>query len=412
MVQFARRALFALVALPALALATACSSTSPVTTAPMDAAADVAATDGGGCDAAMGVGSRQVTLPTPSGAFGIARGARRSLVDPSRVNASPDVFDAGLDASGEPRRLSVEVWYPTDPCAPGDPAPYLDDVEGAGSPPDGWKSVRTHSVSKAAFAKDAGARPLLLFSPAYSALPRTYTAFFEELVSRGYVIAAISHTLWTALTVFADGTTIKGIMNPSTLNSIFGTGSAQAAVWLADARFVLGEMTKANASDPLDELQGHLDLRRVGMFGHSFGGSTAIGLAATDARAKAAVNLDGSIFGAGSAYAGATPILLFMSDRQSDASWRPVFDGAIGPAFWLTLAKSGHFNFSDDGMVERGLGIPLDPTLGTIDPTRAVAIIEAYLDAFFDAELGGPKTSLLDGPSASFPEIKTFTKRP
>jgi hypothetical protein len=336
-------------------------------------------------------------------------------VDPSRVNASPDVFDAGSDAGGEPRRLSVEVWYPTDPCATGaagDPAPYLDDVEGAGNPPNWWKQIRTHALSNGRFASDAGPRPLLLFSPAYGALPRAYTAFFEELASRGYVIAAISHTLWTALTVFADGTNVKGIMDPSTLQSIFGTGNAQAGVWLADARFVLDELVKANGSDPQGELQGHLDLTRVAMFGHSFGGSTAIGLAATDTRTKAAINLDGSLFGAGSAYAGGTPILLFMSDRQSDASWQPVFDAASGPTFWLTLANSGHFNFSDNGLIERGLGQPLDKSLGAIDPTRAVAIIEAYLDAFFDTELGGAKSSLLEGPSADFPEIKTFRKRP
>ena len=70
------------------------------------------------------------------------------------------------------------------------------------------------------------------------------------------------------------------------------------------------------------------------------------------------------------------------------------------------------------GVVEWGFGSgvcvagdPSDFIFGSIDPTRAVAITNAYLVAFFDQYLGGTHEPLLASPSTDYPEV-TFAKRP
>ncbi|MEI0739748.1 hypothetical protein VQ056_29130 [Paenibacillus sp. JTLBN-2024] len=42
---------------------------------------------------------------------------------------------------------------------------------------------------------------------------------------------------------------------------------------------------------------GRLDLNKVGMFGHSFGGATAAQMLLADGRVKAALNMDGTLYG-------------------------------------------------------------------------------------------------------------------
>jgi hypothetical protein len=89
------------------------------------------------------------------------------------------------------------------------------------------------------------------------------------------------------------------------------------------------------------------------------------------------------------------------------------FERQTGPAYQLTIAGLAHQGFSDLGYVLRGLLGPLpdfDYLFGPLDSGRAMEIIRAYTDAFFDKHLRGQTESLLDGPSAVFPEV-TFKSK-
>jgi len=66
---------------------------------------------------------------------------------------------------------------------------------------------------------------------------------------------------------------------------------------VADASFVLDEMERWNRPDSTELLASRMDLTRVGVFGHSFGGALAASLCLAEPRVVAGINMDGWTFG-------------------------------------------------------------------------------------------------------------------
>jgi dienelactone hydrolase len=130
---------------------------------------------------------------------------------------------------------------------------------------------------------------------------------------------------------------------------------------VADLRYVISELPRLGL---------RLDLTRIGMFGHSAGGSSAANAIDAGLPIRAAANLDGSVL-------------------------PPASD------------PGRHADFTDLGLIVDAAGLDrhLFDHFGTIDPARAVAVQRAYLLAFFTETLLGRRQQLLDGPSASYPEV-------
>ena len=61
--------------------------------------------------------------------------------------------------------------------------------------------------------------------------------------------------------------------------------------------FVLNELEKLNKNDRKNLFINRMDLNQIGMFGHSYGGATAVQMLMKDDRIKAAVNMDGTLYG-------------------------------------------------------------------------------------------------------------------
>ena len=49
-------------------------------------------------------------------------------------------------------------------------------------------------------------------------------------------------------------------------------------LWTQDVSFILNRLEQLNKQDEQDRFTGRLDLERIGMFGHSYGGATAADL--------------------------------------------------------------------------------------------------------------------------------------
>lgn len=160
-------------------------------------------------------------------------------------------------AVGDAPALTVKVWYP---AAAGTPAE--DEIEYAVELKQAdWQGiespvVRGHAVADAPVRTDHGARPVVVFSHGYSLNPEWYAELVEHYASKGFVVLAPEHveTDWL---------------------------EAGAATF-ARPRAVTRTLDLATSLTDAGPFAGGIDLERVAVVGHSFGGYTT--LAAAGAR--------------------------------------------------------------------------------------------------------------------------------
>jgi dienelactone hydrolase len=254
-------------------------------------------------------------LPRPTGLFAVGR-IGFDWIDRSRR----EVLSKDADAK---RELMVYVWYPTEKGGKiGKPAPYLPGAvainklsDHALSGADGklWPAILSGKLASNAVEGATPARnlpagfPVLMFSHGLGSPVFHYTAFIEELVSHGYVVASIQHTYEVNVVAFPDGRTVAlspiswGIYGPQPPEISEEEASKKALawekerddVWAADIRFALDQLTMLD-QDRGSVLFGKLDLAHVGAVGHSIGGRAVGRACQLDRRIKACVNEDGA----------------------------------------------------------------------------------------------------------------------
>ena len=102
------------------------------------------------------------------------------------------------------------------------------------------------------------------------------------------------------------------------------------------------------------------------------------------------------------------PFLFLFSELWPTEKNQAVFDRLqqhSSPASRVvTILGTDHYDFSDLPALT-----PLAPQLGLKGPiqgARVQTIVNAYSLAFFDQLLKGQATTLLDGPSAAYPEVR------
>ncbi len=238
--------------------------------------------------------------------------------------------------------------------------------------------------------------------------------------------AVINHTYSVPVTVFSDGrVALLSDAGFRSENEPDGTCAAQitrdrdriGAVWVADARFVLDQLTRLNSDDAL--LKRHLNLDAVGIYGHFFGGATAAEALRIDTRFKAGINMDGTLFSMtasnqinqpmmwmASDYANVTDSQLnqiqmtraeFTAKVQQRNAQRDAFLNKLPHGYRFVLKGSTHSTYiTDEALLSRVVPGMQDP-LATIDGVRAVTVIDAYVAAFFDPYLKQHDTNLLKG---------------
>jgi predicted dienelactone hydrolase len=239
-------------------------------------------------------------LPAPTGSFG-GRRVTVHWTDESRIEP--------LSPSSAPCELMVDIWYPADSTR-GVPADYLDvagferalgadalqnRLRGAYSAIK-MGTARTHAVNGAPFAHSINRSPVLIFSPGGGMARELYAVQLEDLASHGYFVAAISHTYDAFAVVFPDGTNIVYANKRWPAQPSFERkANLNQLEWHSnDIRFVLDQLSRSDKSAVSSlPFAGHLDLRRIGAFGHSFGGVAAATACQGDQRFRACLNQDG-----------------------------------------------------------------------------------------------------------------------
>jgi dienelactone hydrolase len=370
----------------------------------------------GAASSVLGQASFRSPLPAPTGPYAIGR-TSFDWIDESRLDS--------VTPHGH-REVVVWLWYPATPKVSAQPAEWQPGKWGelfwsryVRNHPDAAEagkripiqSIRAHSYADAPVLSDAKPFPVLLFTPGQGELPLNYASLIEDLASHGYVVAGIvgAHS---ESSVYADGR-IDDF--PARSQNRFFPGGA-----LADLVFALNKLQELEA-DSASGWKDRFNFRQVGAIGHSVGGGASLDFSRADPRVRAAVALDGGDSG------GLRKPTFYLhsavpDDLPSDAialvSPRiEEFLQTAQPGYDLWLSGAAH-SFSTDHFLmpylppsaktaARPGGQPIN-VMGSIDPVRALTIVRVYVRTFFDRQLKGLPSTLLDGPSPEFPEVKTF----
>ncbi|MFD0278200.1 alpha/beta hydrolase family protein [Kitasatospora sp. NPDC127111] len=358
------------------------------------------------------------TLPAPTGPHAV--GAHPvHLVDASRR-------DPWLPAIPV-RELMLTVFYPARDITGCSPLPQLPPLAarlfGQIAPRSrpqlpaagvDWAATRSHSFSGAA--PLPGRRPVLLHSPGGGDPRGLGTLLAEELASHGAVVVSVDHPGDAAGVEFPDVTDDR--REPVRATELRRDPRDEPSVFrrmidarVADLRFVLERLGRAAELPLPDGLADVLDLRRVGVYGHSAGGSAVTEALHEDRRVRAGINLEGFLDHPPAVPGGAAepfavtangvdrPLLLLGSERfdrraELERSWSAL---AARSGRWVhrrCVADAGHWTFTDFAAVLpqlRAAGLMTaagqEALIGTADPAVALPEIHRTVRGFFARHL-------------------------
>jgi dienelactone hydrolase len=343
-------------------------------------------------------GTQAVPLPTGPELIG-TRVLR--LVDSAR----PDPYLH----SGAKRELSVRFWYPANllqACKKADyTSPriwsYFSQLAGVNLP-----EVITNSCMDAPMTE--GAHPVVVFTHGYTGTFTDYTFIFEDLASRGYVVASVDHTYEATAVEFPDGRFVKSMLGShfeDTWRGDDATLAVATSVRLQDLRFVVTELKRLN-TEVDGPFEGKLDISRIAIAGHSMGGAAAFLALEQDPRLKAAVVLDGYLPSALIRPTQKPVFLLRTNDMNVDADQCRLWSSLRGPRVLVNLNGSEHVTLSDAVWLAK-----FAIQTGPMGPDRTVSAIRDYVAAFLDTNLRQrPQDPLLTGPSANYADAVVITK--
>jgi Predicted dienelactone hydrolase len=223
--------------------------------------------------------ARPVILPQPTGPYAVGTQAFEL-----RDNTRTMLRDAA------PRRWMVQAFYPS--IAHHGPYPYQPDTLGggviAGTQVLAYAKPNARLLPQNRF-------PVIIFIPGLGAGRQDYTILCEELASQGYVILALDQPYVTNFVRFSDNTrivlTLKDawkINNDRDYRYRYYDDAMQAAI--ADIEFMLKHFDDLN-----HRFNGQLDVDKIILMGHSFGGNVAHTLGFASQHIKAVVDIDSKI---------------------------------------------------------------------------------------------------------------------
>ncbi len=389
------------------------------------------------------------SIPPPTGQYGVGS-ARFSFVDSTRPETfTPDPNDF--------REVAFRVWYPALKTSCTERVPYLEKAEERkrslpkGSPMtpalfDSLGRLWSNSYCDGVLAADIPEFPIIIYSAAYGAGMDASTVLMEELASHGYVAVSVGHAFETSHFIRSDGTLrvfpldneevrARGMERAAAadlqreLNETADTARLRTLVraisvarpktllslqtWVEDIGFVIDRLASMNAEGPF---KGRLDFGRIGVVGHSFGGTAAGEACLVDPRCRAGVNLDGLQFGGMLDHQLERPFMFVHHDNEGAANKLinlSFFEAAQDTCYMVMVRGTRHLSFSDVSLpaFARISGLPAE-ALGPIDGLRALTVTNDLVRSFFDRHLRGLSAPLLDDTSHAYPELEIRARPP
>lgn len=242
--------------------------------------------------------------------------------------------------------------------------------------------IKTNSLIEVPVSSNKDKYPVLLFSHDIGMLPEYYTVLMEHLASEGYFVFSINHThLAESSTVYCTKknnvthTTFKKRIaliskiylmkvRKSLVGKSYDEKWTTSRLWMdkwRDLRDIHAEMAldKKYLIDFLSQLitsnqykdfpyaifSASMDLTKIGVIGHGWGGSSAVHALVTNEKISAAVNLDGFQFAHANNVTITKPLLTIYSKKYASINDGIYFSSSTNEQH--TVDNSSHNCFTD-----------------------------------------------------------------
>jgi len=206
---------------------------------------------------------------------------------------------------GDKRELIVQVWYPSIHEGT-DVAPWIDNpneridaiIEKFKVPKFVAKAIDRVDTDTYLNSKpiENGNFPVIIFSHGFEGFRSQNTTQIQELVSNGYIVFSLDHTYDAVLTVFPDGRKISPAEHycyDCEAEEFYDVFIPQINTRIADIQFLIDQIESIKKREIESNFSNIMDIDRLGVFGHSFGGGTSLAVTIMDARVKSCLSLDG-----------------------------------------------------------------------------------------------------------------------
>ena len=239
------------------------------------------------------------TMPAPEGDFSIGSETFH-WVDSSRLEWFTDENDNDV------REIMVQAWYPSENSDSIGTNSYMDfmnlrskTLASAGKIPAFLPShlnmISTNTRNDVACSNKLEKYPVLIFSHGITGSRHLHQILFEHLASKGYIVFALDHSFDANLTIFPDGKIADYRSEITGHPDSVLIREKQINTRAFDVGFIIDQIREIETGMIDSKLSGRLDLDRVALGGHSYGGATAILASHNHRVVKACVVLDGWI---------------------------------------------------------------------------------------------------------------------
>lgn len=322
-------------------------------------------------------------------------------------------FSVELPAEGGSPRLLFQMWYPSDQEKNMGSLSWLPDADLAPAfPYHRLKNARAHARPNVLPVSEESPLRVIFYEHSWMGHRAENVVQVEDLASRGFVIVAIDHPGQAERVRYSDGSVVVGCYS-APLD--FSSSKAEAAFEATAEQCFIERMAQVERvrlalnGDVAGNLRGRLKLDRVGVFGFSFGGSTALRLCSENPAFHAGANEDGLFLGTGMPRG---PFLFFDQEMPAWLKSAPQPGEDAGQALTrvgeariqeamrhpgserVILDGTRHLSFSD-----RIYASPFSrlARVGTRPAGEVHEILSTRLNAFFKAGLGADGAAVKSG---------------
>jgi predicted dienelactone hydrolase len=310
------------------------------------------------------------------------------------------------DEPNDLRQIMVQFWYPGKKHKTSTRTPYLDKINlraetmaKAGKFPKQLikhlELTKTNSYLDLQADPIAAPLPVVIISHGITGMRHIHTALAEKLSNNGYLVVAVDHSYDANLSIFPDGSTANYRSDITGLPDSVTIRRNQINTRESDISFIISQLQKIQTGTINHQLNGFLDLDRIAVAGHSYGGGTSVLASYQNSQIKAALLLDGwmnplpqKVIENGIDQ----PLIYIGRPKWSDSDYPTNTDlvaklmkNSKGKNYYLNINGTLHLNYCDAPLFSPLAKYVLD--VGEMDGQKSVNLINEISLQFFDQHL-------------------------